>query len=403
MRPTKVYVKRVAGKRYLQLAWIDPTTGKERRRSAGSGRLREAEAQALALERTLQRGLVGSDFGWREFCGRYESEHVATLKARSQSDWPTVRDAIFAFAAPQSLHELNGEVISRFAAHLRITKSVDTTARYLRTLRAALKWAENIRLIDEAPYVTMPRRTRSGRTMKGHPLCLEEFERMIDKVRAGITAVRKGKQRAEVTDEQVQSWTHTLWVYWLSGIRLSELKDLYWDRPDKLCIQGIDRERPMLLIHQELEKGNQDRLYPLPPDFVEYLRRTPEELRTGRVCRPLTTSGETTSTTTICRHIAAIGKAANVVVSHSPKKFASAHDLRRSFGTRWALLIEQPIILQQMMRHKSIQTTMNYYVHVHPTDTADAIHAAYAARSGDPGGDPKPKTTKSRHSRRVVS
>lgn len=49
-------------------------------------------------------------------------------------------------------------------------------------------------------------------------------------------------------------------------------------------------------------------------------------------------------------------------------KFASAHDLRRSFGHRWALRV-QPIVLQQLMRHESIETTMTYYV----TQDAEAV------------------------------
>jgi hypothetical protein len=34
--------------------------------------------------------------------------------------------------------------------------------------------------------------------------------------------------------------------------------------------------------------------------------------------------------------IGASGEMWNVVVSHSPVKYASAHDFRRSFGERWA-------------------------------------------------------------------
>lgn len=40
-------------------------------------------------------------------------------------------------------------------------------------------------------------------------------------------------------------------------------------------------------------------------------------------------------------------------------KYASAHDFRRSFGERWAKVV-MPAVLQQMMRHKSILTTMRY-------------------------------------------
>ena len=50
------------------------------------------------------------------------------------------------------------------------------------------------------------------------------------------------------------------------------------------------------------------------------------------------------------------------------KKFASAHDLRRAFGTRWAKIVP-PGILKELMRHSSIETTMNFYVSITATDT----------------------------------
>ncbi|HEV7279986.1 MAG TPA: hypothetical protein VGN57_07200 [Pirellulaceae bacterium] len=41
-------------------------------------------------------------------------------------------------------------------------------------------------------------------------------------------------------------------------------------------------------------------------------------------------------------------------------KNASAHDFRRSFGERWSRTV-MPAVLQRMMRHKSVLTTMRYY------------------------------------------
>ena len=55
-----------------------------------------------------------------------------------------------------------------------------------------------------------------------------------------------------------------------------------------------------------------------------------------------------------------IGKAAGVKVSESggKVKYASAHDLRRSFGERWASRV-MPNVLQELMRHENIQTTLD--------------------------------------------
>jgi integrase len=61
------------------------------------------------------------------------------------------------------------------------------------------------------------------------------------------------------------------------------------------------------------------------------------------------------------RVVCAIGAKAKVVVNKEQDKYASAHDLRRAFGTRWASKVT-PAVLQQLMRHASIETTLKYYV-----------------------------------------
>ena len=59
-------------------------------------------------------------------------------------------------------------------------------------------------------------------------------------------------------------------------------------------------------------------------------------------------------------------------------KYASAHDLRRSFGERWATRV-MPQVLMELMRHASIKATMRYYVGRNAQRTADALWAAHKA------------------------
>ena len=71
-------------------------------------------------------------------------------------------------------------------------------------------------------------------------------------------------------------------------------------------------------------------------------------------------------------------------------KYASAHDLRRSFGERWATRVMPPV-LQELMRHDSIQTTMRYYVGRNARNTAsilwDVVKSQPAFSVGDTLGD----------------
>lgn len=57
-------------------------------------------------------------------------------------------------------------------------------------------------------------------------------------------------------------------------------------------------------------------------------------------------------------------------------KFASAHDLRRSFGNRWARKVTTPV-LQKLMRHESISTTMGYYVDLDADEIAEDLYKAH--------------------------
>ena len=73
-------------------------------------------------------------------------------------------------------------------------------------------------------------------------------------------------------------------------------------------------------------------------------------------------------------------------------KFASAHDLRRSFGERWAMRV-LPQVLQEMMRHESIETTMRYYVGQNAERTADALWDAFNSMRASVRAEPAPRSS----------
>lgn len=80
--------------------------------------------------------------------------------------------------------------------------------------------------------------------------------------------------------------------------------------------------------------------------------------------------------------ISDIGEAAGVVVDARAKtksgqpKYASAHDLRRTFGDRWSARVMPPQLMR-MMRHAEIQTTLRYYVGRNAEATNLEIRRAY--------------------------
>ena len=82
----------------------------------------------------------------------------------------------------------------------------------------------------------------------------------------------------------------------------------------------------------------------------------------------------------VSKSIVKLAKAAGIKVDEKPVKdpepgepdrqpvYASAHDLRRAFGYRWARRV-MPMVLKEMMRHASVQTTEQYYVRIEAQET----------------------------------
>jgi integrase len=213
--------------------------------------------------------------------------------------------------------------------------------------------------------------------MKGRPITTEEYERML----ASVEAV--------VGPDVAASWQRLITGVWHSGLRLSEAIALYWDRDDApggKCLEvDLSCRRPMLVIPADLDKGNRDRVLPMAPEFAEFLLATPDAERHGPVFqlqrRRKRYDGEM-RLIHVSATISSIGKKADVKVNVDTGKTASAHDLRRSFGRRWAARV-MPQILMQLMRHEDISTTMKFYVGKEAEATADVIWAAVAKQPAE--------------------
>jgi integrase len=136
-----------------------------------------------------------------------------------------------------------------------------------------------------------------------------------------------------------------------------------------------------IVIPADHEKGGKNRVYPVSPEFAETLLSVPEIDRTGFVFNPklirVVRGRERATAAQAGRTVVKIGEAANVVVDKKGDKttFASAHDLRRAFGLRWSRRVMPPV-LQELMRHESIQTTMKFYVGQDAQLTAADLHRA---------------------------
>lgn len=369
--PIKVSVISYPDRKSLVLRYTDPMSGRQVTRSARTTIRREAEKLAAKWEVEIQAGHNHPTLkiSWEGFRERYEREVLPGLADKTGLMVGTVFKALEAILRPKRLTDLNAERLSYFQAKLRETRAEATIRTYLAHLASALKWAVDINLLPSAPKIQKPKRAKKSKLMKGRPITAEEFERMLEKVQGVVGC------------EAAPSWQFLLKGLWFSGLRLGESLSFYWDRNDKLCVD-FSLKHPMLRIPAALEKGNEDRLLPMAPEFADFLAVVPPADRKGRVFKlqGLRVAGAALNLDWVSRVVAKVGKEAAIKVGTSAKtgrvKFASAHDLRRSFGERWARRV-MPQVLKELMRHESIETTMKFYVGRNAQATADVLWAAH--------------------------
>lgn len=373
MDEIKVYVVD-KHRKYLYLRYTDPATGRVVERSAKTDSRKDAEKAAGKWEAELREGRYEKPnrMAWGAFREYYSANALPGLAGRSQEAYLGALNAFERLCSPAKLADVTTARVTAFATALRLEKKSDATiACYLRHLKAAMRWAHKQGLLSTLPTFTMPKRIKGAKVMRGRPITTEEFERMLE-------ATPKVVENAAA-----ESWRFFLRGLWTSGLRLSESLALRWDDAPGAIVVDLAGRRPMLRIPAEAEKGNRDRLLPITPDFAGLLGSVPEAERRGRVFKPLNLDGSPLhgGRWVVGKVVAEIGQAAGVVVNDTGK-FASAHDLRRAFGQRWAGRV-MPTVLRELMRHEEIGTTMKYYVGQNAESTADAIWAAFGDTFGD--------------------
>ena len=361
------------GRKGLYLRYTDPLTNKRIERIAGTTNRGKAQKLAGEWQKELQQGTENdrSKLTWTEFRDSYLELHGSSLSRETQSKIETVLGSFEATIGAHRLTSVTSQHVSKWQAGLRTdTKSEHTIASYTAHLKAAFNWAKEQGLIAKVPSIKKPKRASTSEAMKGRPITSEEFERMLAQI---VEPYLKPLQHA--------GWKHLLRGLWWSGLRLEESLNLWWDRLDRISID-LTSGRPLLRIPAEREKGNRDRLYPVATEFAEMILAVPEDERRGPFFTVLTKEGKPYSRSrhAVGRIIAELGRKAGIVVkAHQKtgeKEFASAHDLRRSFGERWAKRVEAPF-LQKMMRHSAITTTLRYYSSRDAADAAAHIDQAF--------------------------
>lgn len=387
-REIRVYVVD-KGRKNLYMRFRDPVTGDEQERTTGESTRRAAERVAAVWEDELRdkRYHAPDRTTWSDFVARYRDECLLGLADDTYHKAMSILNQAHEFAPVNRLADFNPARISKLQAHWRERGLAESTiASYLAHIRAALSWAVAqgiLRTLPTFPRVQRAKRGRRARLMKGRPLADNELQLLLDAVPDSIDE-----------PDDAPAWQFYVRGLWLSGLRLEESLKLHWERNDELGVR-LGPGRPMFLIHAEHEKGHTDRVLPMSPEFAEFLQAVPEANRKGFVFVLPRRKGTKQVSADWAGHVlSAIGEQAGIVVDSRTGKFASAHDLRRTFGNRWARKV-MPQILMELMRHQTIETTLRYYVEADAEATAEKLWTVHSQQEkGDTQGDTKKKAVR---------
>ncbi|MBN9523088.1 site-specific integrase [bacterium] len=333
------------------LQWHDPESGRRRSRSAQTADPREAEQKARDLEYELSHGTYQepSKLDWQAFREAFEDEYLPGVRERTREKYGTVLDVFEQIVQPTKLRAITERTISLFLKGMRERKVSSkkiglapmTQKNYLIALKAALGWAAGQKFLPAVPTfpeVKVPKK-------KPQPIPQADFDKLI----------------AVAPDDR---WRAYLLCGWWCGLRLSEALRLRWEKsPDR---PWVDLEQNRIVLPAEFAKSAEDQWAPLHPVLREAIAKLPRDdddvfpFRSRNSDKPLSRAGVT-------NRVLLLAKKAGVPLS--------MHRLRKGFGCRVAKKLGKgnAPVLHRLMRHSSMQITMDYYASVD-----DALHDAIA-------------------------
>lgn len=331
MQQVKVYVLKFADRRALQLQWVDPETGRKKTKSAKTANRKEAEDKASELQYELSRGLYheADRSSWAAFREALERDYLADMSENGRKSYLVALDVLEQHINPTKLGDLTEARLDAFKRRLlEAEKSRHTVKSYLNRVRTILGWGvrrKYLRAVPTMPSVKVPDK-------RPRRIIAEQFEKVLEKA-----------QRYPMMREVLLGLWHT-------GLRISELLALEW--PD------LDMQAKRIWIRAEVSKGHRDDWIPMPTSFLDVVESLP------RTSKRVFATGVTYS---------GVRWRLTKCIEQAGVKGFTLHDIRRTFGSRYAPHVQAPV-LQRLMRHRDLATTAKYYLNVD-----DALESAIDA------------------------
>lgn len=335
----KVWVQKFPDRPYLVLQWHDPDTGRRKSKSAGTADATEAENLRADLEYELNHGkhLEASRMSWERFRELFEAEYVASKRLNTRRNYTATLDLFEQLCHPGNLRKVTERTVSRFAAGLRqqpgrrrgsVGMAASTVKVRLQYLHKAMSWAVDQKLLPEVPKFPVVKTPNK----KPQPVPTESFERLLAKA--------EGPEMAAY-----------LLCGWLAGLRLNEALALEWEPSERAPYLDLAHNR--IVLPAEFVKAGADQWVPLDLKLREALGRLPRE--GAKVFQLRGRRGNVLSDIGVSQRVCKLAQQAGVRLSF--------HTLRKGFGCRYAGRVPAQV-LQKLMRHASVKTTMDYYANV---------------------------------------
>jgi len=363
-----------------QLRYTCPKQKREVRLSTGTHdegealRLRDELVAKLTLglptQTAAKRAVRGPEMPWEDFREEYTRLKVATFRSENAMDAAEIiLDVCESIVSPATLADmadlgtlstLQDELLAGTGSK-KGPRSPNTVNSYLGTVKAALNWAHKKKRWLPGVVVFEPIEVDEDDAAKGRPLTVPEYQSML-------------KACDTVCKREPASWKFLLRGIWESGLRLGEAMLGSWD--DDSAIRPLKTRNGgyLLRIPATCQKNRKTQEVPTIPAFGELIATVPADQQEGWVFSPAPRRewAKRLSDAQVGRIISEIGEEAGVIVNDDGK-FASAHDLRRSFGQRMAEAGVGRDDLQAIMRHSDFRTTEKYYLRSRAVSQAERI------------------------------
>lgn len=322
-----VYLIRPNSSPFFWAQWVVPGTQDQRKtRSLKTADPDEADRRRAKLEDELNRG-VDVDLArirWPDFVERFLSERCGGLSAGARRNARRILERFGAAQKPAGPGAVTSSVVSKHLARLRQDGLAPATIQvHVIQIGTALRWGVEMGMVEKAPKLA---KLKVPKKRKIRTLASERFPELLALC-------------------PTPGWVLFCQLAWYTGMRLGELFLLLWEEGDG---PWLDLAAERVRFPAAFCKGRRDDWLPLHPTLLGVLKeRGPGK---GRVFDLAADPARLSAR--FIKMAAPLG--------------VKTHDLRRSFGTRYAPLVPAHV-LQRLMRHQDIKTTLEYYADLDPT------------------------------------